>query len=472
MTDTTQSEQLEKRAPEPPAPDPIADRSMSGGLLITSLLLVVTLIWSLYDEVVGQRPWKSYQKSFVDTYSSYLATAKGRQRNLETAVKESSDYQQLDQAFKDASATAKQSTDPIDAQVKKIDAKVTDITPPFQDARSWIVAKTYQLEVADSPSKKQNIRDAIDKKKQAKIDFAMHNDQDVEQPQSRTFTDLEALYNSLRDEKARILTERVQITQPVEAARKKRDEYLQDHLLGLTEDQVGKLQDKMGSFKYDIKQINVAGTVVDRCESCHLGVREPINISAKDMDDEAAFVSHPNRDLLKIHDPDRFGCSTCHGGNGRGTTSLNKAHGRYEHWLWPLYYKENVQAGCNQCHNRDRMLQGADVLNRGKNLFQVRGCAGCHRYEAFDREADSLSNARQSIKTLELEREDRRREIAQTNAAADAAANAGRDDEATQLKKKADETLRQMISQIDARIDEYDFQSKYLMEDVKKVGPN
>jgi hypothetical protein len=52
-----------------------------------------------------------------------------------------------------------------------------------------------------------------------------------------------------------------------------------------------------------------------------------------------------------------------------------------------------------------------------------------------------LSNARQSIKTLELERDDRRREINQTNAAADAAAS---DEEATQLRKKA-EALRQMI---------------------------
>ena len=111
----------------------------------------------------------------------------------------------------------------------------------------------------------------------------------------------------------------------------------------------------------------------------------------------AAFVSHPNKELLKTHDPERFGCSTCHGGNGRGTTSVEKGHGRYKHWLWPLYYKENIEAGCNQCHNRDRVLQGAEVLNRGKNLFQVRGCAGCHRYEAFDREIDALSNARQSI---------------------------------------------------------------------------
>jgi cytochrome c2 len=468
MADTTQSEQLEKRAPETPELDPIADRSMSGALLISSLLLVVTLVWSLYDEVVGQRPWKSYQKNFVDSYSSYLETAKKRQKNLEQEVKSTPDYQELDQTFKDASAAAKERTDPIDAQAKKIDTRISEVTPPFQDSRSWIVAKTYQLEVTESESSKESIREAIEKKKQEKIEFKMTGDDGKEQAMSLTFPELETRYNSLRDEKARLLAERVQITQPVEAARKKRDEYLQDHLFGLTEDQVAKLEEKAGNFKFDIKQINVGGVVIDRCESCHLGIREPINISKKDMDGEAAFVSHPNRDLLKTHDPDRFGCSTCHGGNGRGTTSVDRAHGRYEHWLWPLYYRENFQAGCNQCHNRDRVLQGADVLNRGKNLFQVRGCAGCHRYEAFDREADALSNARQSIKTLDLERDERRREIAQTGAAADAAAS---DEEATQLRKKA-EALRQMISQVDARIDEFDIQAKYLMQDVKKIGPN
>lgn len=469
MADTTQSEQLEKRAPDAPEPDPIADRSMSGALLISSLLLVVTLIWSLYDEVVGQRPWKAYQRDFVQIYSDYLDTAKGRQKNLEQAVKESPEYQELANAYSDLEKAAKERTDPIDEQVKKIDAKILDeVTPPFQDARSWIVAKTYQQEVAESQSAKDSIRRAIEQKKQETIRFKLTGDDGKQQEMAMKFPELEVLYNGLRDEKARLLAERVQITQPLEAARKKRDEYMQDHLFGLTAEQVGKLEDKMDSFKFEIRQINVGGVVIDRCESCHLGIREPINLSKKDMWGEAAFVSHPDRDLLKTHDPDRFGCSTCHGGNGRGTTSVEKAHGRYEHWLWPLYYKENVQAGCNQCHNRDRVLQGADTLNRGKNLFQVRGCVGCHRYEGFDREADALSNARQSIKTLEIERDDRRREIAQTSAAAD---NASSDEEAARLRKKA-EALRQMISQIDARIDEYDFQSKYLMEDVKKVGPN
>jgi len=60
--------------------------------------------------------------------------------------------------------------------------------------------------------------------------------------------------------------------------------------------------------------------IVDRCESCHIGIREPVKLTATAMslkgkkpDDYAhAFTSHPEPDLLKIHDPDKFGCSPCH----------------------------------------------------------------------------------------------------------------------------------------------------------------
>src|SRR6185369_5955831 len=137
MADTTQSEQLEKRAPDAPEPDPIADRSMSGALLISSLLLVVTLIWSLYDEVVGQRPWKNYQKDFVAKYSEYLDTAKELQGNSEKTVKATPEYQALNDEFKSVEAEAKSKTDPIDAQVKKIDGKITAVTDPFQNVRSY-----------------------------------------------------------------------------------------------------------------------------------------------------------------------------------------------------------------------------------------------------------------------------------------------------------------------------------------------
>ena len=86
----------------------------------------------------------------------------------------------------------------------------------------------------------------------------------------------------------------------------------------------------MDNFSIDIKQIHLADIdLVDRCESCHLGIREPVTISKTDLG-EAVFASHPNPDLFKIHDPERFGCTSCHNGNGRATSSVAKAHGNVQ----------------------------------------------------------------------------------------------------------------------------------------------
>ena len=477
MADNTQSEQLEKRAPDAPEPDPIADRSMSVPLLISSLLLILTLIWSLYDEVLGQRPWKQYQKDFVSLYSDYLdQEARPKQKKDEQSVKESPEYNELNQKVMQAEEAARPRLAEITAQTSRIDQQISDITPPFQDARSWLAAKTYELETTESESGKNSIRNAIAEKKAEKISFEMHNDAGDLEEKELTFTELENLYNSLVNKKGQLTSDFIKLNQPIVEARKSRDDFLQNKLSGLSVQQVQGLQKKMDEFKYDIKQINVAGgAVIDRCESCHVATREPIRLTKEDMDWQgdgseedqisAALVTHPNPDLLKTHDPERFGCSTCHGGNGRGTTSVEKAHGRYKHWLWPLYYKENAQAGCVQCHNRDRVLQGADTLNRGRNLFQVRGCVGCHRYEGYDREMDSLSNARQSMKTLELEKVERQREIDQMTAGVSAIADPIE-------QKRRNVSLHQMIAQLEARIDEFDIQSRYLMQDQKKVGPN
>src|SRR6185436_7780739 len=138
MADNTQNEQLEKRAADAPEPDPIAESSMSGLLLVSSLLLVVTMVWALWDEVLGQRPWKGYQREFVSRYSDFLDRAKQRQGATEREIKGTPEYEQLAAAVEDASAEAKSKTDPIDAQVRKIDDKINAVTPPFQDVRSWI----------------------------------------------------------------------------------------------------------------------------------------------------------------------------------------------------------------------------------------------------------------------------------------------------------------------------------------------
>jgi mono/diheme cytochrome c family protein len=468
MADNKTGEELDKKV-ETPAPDPIADHSMSGPLLIAAIIMIGTLVWALYDEIWGQRPWKNYQAEFVDTYTAHLNKIKKNQASEETKLKENPDYQSLNAAYEDAKKSTADEVKDLSKQISLINQKLSDITERFQDTRAWIASKTYLIETASTESGKNSIRDDITDKRKQKVEVSLTNDNGVKEDKEFSFNELESMYNSWNDEKARLTTQLIAALRPQNEAKAKLDDFVKNNQIGLTPAQIDGLVNKMENFDFTIKQVNIAGTnVVDRCESCHLGVREPITLTKKDMGGEAAFVSHPQKELLEIHDVDRFGCSTCHGGNGRGTTSPTRGHGRYKHWLWPLYYKENVQSGCNQCHNKDRVTPMADVLNHGKDLFQTKGCAGCHRYEGFDRESDAISSSIQTIKQLELDYSERMRDIREAEKASESATS---DEEAQALLKRVD-ALRQTASNLNLRKDQINAQAKYLLKDQKKIGPN
>ena len=85
--------------------------------------------------------------------------------------------------------------------------------------------------------------------------------------------------------------------------------------------------------------------------------------------------------------------------DGRPAVST-KGHGRHKFWLWPLYEKENIEAGCHQCHAREIVTDQAETLNAGRALFFNKGCWGCHRFEGFDKEAEELAAVQQQIMTL------------------------------------------------------------------------
>jgi cytochrome c2 len=475
-------ESLVKQEAEPQR-DPIVSRSTSGIMLVCALLLMGVTAWSLYDESYGQRPWKGIQREFVKRYTAYLRSIRKNASASEVEVKESPEYQQLDADAKSADAQVRDRRQQIDDQVKQVQARLDAITDPFQNQRGRIVVITYTLETAASDSKRKSLQSQLDAKKKEVVTIDMPADQPGKtKPEKMNFAQLEDAFNGLRDEKAKLLGEKAELLKVPGELAKKRDDYLKNHVAGLTRKSIDDLIRKnQESFDYTIlgHQINVNEYgIVDRCEICHLGAREPLAIKATDVapagpgkkaDDLAqAFVSHPRKELLQIHNPDKFGCSACHGGNGRATTSEVKAHGLNPFWLHPLYHKENTEAGCQMCHANDRVTLGADTLNLGKDMFYQRGCVGCHRMEAFDREADGLSNARQQITQLEDQIAANERQSRQET---DASANVSDNAEAQRLLAHA-ESLRVTNSQLAARIDELNLQTRYLLQDQKKVGPN
>ncbi len=199
-----------------------------------------------------------------------------------------------------------------------------------------------------------------------------------------------------------------------------------------------------------IRQIYVAeAQIVDRCSSCHL-------------------KEHPNPKLMQLHAPARFGCSLCHNGNGVATTTVAKAHGLDRGWAWPLYGKQNVEAGCVQCHERDRVLESAETLNLGRDLYQQKGCAGCHRHEQYDREADGLKAVRLEAKRLGAQQERDRVAMEREIQGGD---GAGSDEEARRHYARA-ETLRVGMSARNGWMEDLTRRATELELDARETGPS
>jgi mono/diheme cytochrome c family protein len=244
----------------------------------------------------------------------------------------------------------------------------------------------------------------------------------------------------------------------------------------------------MADFDENIIQINVSppgaslnnlggAGLVDRCQSCHVAtdqkyVPPQLTLTKADLgmakSNDAPFTSHPDLMLLQLHPLEKFGCSPCHGGNGRAINSVQRGHGRYEHWLWPLYYSENYDAGCQQCHSADMVTEHAPVLNEGKQLYRQKGCIGCHRFAGFDNQDEQLVNVRQTILTLAKTKADDELTIPRLQKQADQAP-----DNATADLLNAQATdLTVEISRMDAQSQALEQRSHNLLQEIKKVGPD
>jgi cytochrome c2 len=121
----------------------------------------------------------------------------------------------------------------------------------------------------------------------------------------------------------------------------------------------------------------------DRCITCHQAVQW------KGFEDaEEPFRTHPEA-ILRSHPTERFGCTSCHGGQGFAVDAP-EAHGPVEHWEEPVLsatlgeqyslteQKALLQMNCNVCHRYDRETKGADAINLAKGLVQQKGCRACH----------------------------------------------------------------------------------------------
>jgi cytochrome c551/c552 len=475
--------------PEKPIPenDPVVSKSLAPHYVISMVLLMATFFWAMWDEDFGQRPWKTFQHEWKDRYSTFLKTARSQSGDAQKEVEASADYQKLkqdyDAAFQNASPRIKE----INEKLRDLSAQILAVQNIFTDRRAYVTASTYDIETETSASARERKRRNLEEYKKESTTAEMP---DGKKQTFKDYDELEKTYNDLKNERTQLSAELGERIKPVNEKKQLMDSYVTDHMVSLTPTQLDGLKNKTEAWTPKILQINVnehsanleredSANIVDRCESCHMGIREPVKLTAASMslpgkkpDEYArAFTSHPEPDLLKTHDPEKFGCSPCHQGNGRATTSVEKAHGNYEHWLWPLFSPGNYESGCQICHSADMVLVTNDVgwvVSEGKDLFRQRGCVGCHRYEGYDKEPEDLISVAQQIKQLDQEKKDNLKQAGDLMKQADKAES---NVEANRLNDRA-VALKVTNSKLDLRIVQLDRSTKSLLQDLKKVGPN
>jgi hypothetical protein len=110
---------------------------------------------------------------------------------------------------------------------------------------------------------------------------------------------------------------------------------------------------------------------IDRCVTCHQSVEWRGLESAPEP-----YRTHP-KEILQKHPIAKFGCTSCHAGQGYAT-NMEQAHGLVEHWEEPLLGKELadfyvlsdkkalMQLNCNTCHRYDKETKGTGYINRAK----------------------------------------------------------------------------------------------------------
>jgi cytochrome c551/c552/uncharacterized coiled-coil DUF342 family protein len=450
--------------------DPVVHSSLSKPLFISSALLVLSLGWGLYDEVYGIRPWKGYQARFEKLYTRFLRSAMPEESALERQIKASPEYQKLNSEMLAAEKTVQVQASGIDRKVnQELVPRTLALNDPFQEVRSHIGALTYEIEISKSQSHKNSLRAEIEELGKEVHTVKLPKPDGSTETMQMDFATMDKTLQDWKAQKAELLQKRVELMKPATELRTQRDKYLSDRLPDVSTETLSGLQRKMETFDIAIRQIHIKDIdLVDRCESCHLGTREPVTLTKAAMGGQEVFISHPDRELLKIHDPEKFGCTPCHGGNGVALTSVEKAHGYNEHWLWPMHARENFEAGCQQCHSQEIVTEKADTLNAGREIFRLRGCMACHRYEGFDRDIDDLNSTNQEIRLLTQEKAQSTREIGFTTQKGDRARS---NEEAERLYQHAND-LKVQISGIDAKIEQLDDQSRSLVREIKKVGPS
>jgi mono/diheme cytochrome c family protein len=341
---------------------PIESRNYSKYYILFSGLLFLGTMWAVVDEVSARRPWKEYQKQYNDSLAARIEERLGE----EIAYLDSLS---LEEADAEVQAARDSMRGPVytDLMTRYNDTleRLIDANREFQFAKSrgdeaYYFYKKSLHEGSENLSEKRRLEE-----NEAEMSRYQVNITGLESVRDS----LGKMINTYKLQLRTAQNRRNDILKPVEKWQTKLDRVQGS---GIEIKQVMMLD-------YDRNPFNDPKARVDRCQTCHLGWNEELMVDAVEP-----FRSHPVPELIAIHNPETFGCTPCHRGQGPALTA-GFAHGDGDHyWENPLLKGKDVWASCNECHGHESVLRHAPEFTKAKRLMIESGCFGCHEISGYD----------------------------------------------------------------------------------------
>jgi mono/diheme cytochrome c family protein len=340
---------------------PIEQRNYSTYYVILSGLLFLGTMWAVVDEIATRRPWKHYQKEFYALADSLL------QQRIEQAASAIDSF-----ALAEAKAHLQAAQDSMHGErykavmqeYERTTEKLIEETREFQFAKSRSDEAYYFYKKSVHEGKE----DLGQKKKLEENEAQMAQHQKVMDALQARKDSLLAILTEYRQNERKARNAVSDLLKGVEKWRTRRER------LAAAPIEIRQVM----MLDYDRNPFNDPKARVDRCQTCHLGWNEEVMEDARQP-----YKKHPLPDLLATHNPEKFGCTPCHRGQGPALTA-GMAHGEDDHyWENPLLRGKDVWASCNECHENESILAGAPEFTKAKRLMIESGCHGCHEIKGY-----------------------------------------------------------------------------------------
>ncbi|MFN8542638.1 MAG: c-type cytochrome [Candidatus Binatia bacterium] len=377
-------------------------RSYGAVWLVLSLFLFVSGLWAVADDNVFRRPWKKFQTEFNHLDIQRVKDQIAEEQKRLDALPE---YQE-----------AKKTADAARADVESggTSREIARLEREIQLAREADQNKDLNLRFVKAELEELRFQydDAHHAGRptseiQAKIDEKEVQRAERQAAYGASQAGIEAIESQIK-EKRSALKKADEALAKLTTGRDELQQKLENIALGYFpgpkatppffgydwQPKIPKIQ-QIVLEEFDRNNFNQPIARVDRCTTCHLGINK-----AGFEEQPNPFRTHPRRDLLLgKHDPDKFGCTPCHEGEGPDVNGPERAHGNFyvaegeghekrletvEFQDRPMFRAEKMQVNCIKCHASVQNLEGAEVSARGERLFVELGCHGCHLVDGYE----------------------------------------------------------------------------------------